>query len=450
MRTNNIMGLKTILFAVMFFFITVTIAGAQPPGPKKVLPPPKKVTYNIKLEGVNATMVTWWFNHIADKGGTYWKPLSKKNKSIKWAVSLQQAKGLIGSVYTSEQEVAGEPFKMRIQYADWSTQPRGRELFPLLPVPADYKPRYPSPKGRRLGPGEVNGFNMHMLILDDAGFVPGRILWSFADTGGDDTKGKIGNYSVDMSVTFYLTWMEGYNRPPGMTKDGYYYSDKQIKDIWANFKEGLTALPRHLVAWWDEDSQDGAARENGWTIISVLDNGVLPGVTSEMITWHWNHLGDAPGTNYIMWAPTAHKTIAWIPGCSPAEILGTDKLPKDKVVVGAISPDIQGNRNLVRGDMGAMWLDNSNSPVPGYYKYLNNLTVARCGVENPPPVFQLHHTWQDVPGGAVWRTSMMMKLPLRSPNTQAAFQFEHSWYEGSTSAGYLPQLYNKWVRENER
>ena len=138
-----------------------------------------------------------------------------------------------------------------------------------------------------------------------------------------------------------------------------------------------------------------------------------------------------------------------MPGCSPAEILGTDKLPKDKVVVGATTQDIQGNRGLVRGARSTIWLDNSVSPVPGYYKYLNNLSGGRCGVKNPPPTFQLLHTWQDVPGGAVWRTSIISKLPLASPNTQQAFQFEHSWYEGSTTAGYLPQLYNKWVRENE-
>jgi hypothetical protein len=301
-----------------------------------------------------------------------------------------------------------------------------------------------------LGPGEVNGFNMHMLILDDAGFVPGRILWSYANAGSDDTKGNIGDYSVDMYVTFYMTWMEGYNRPPGMDKDGYYYSDRLIKEIWTHFEEVLTALPKYLPgSWWGEESQDAACRAKGWTVISVLDNGVLPGVTSEMITWHWNHLGDAPGTNYVLWAPTAHRTIGWMPGYSPAEILGTDKLPKDKVVVGAITQDIQGNRGLVRGDRGVIWLDNSVSPVPGYYKYLNNLSGGRCGVKNPPPTFQLLHTWQDVPGGAVWRTSIISKLPLASPNTQQAFQFEHSWYEGSTTAGYLPQLYNKWVRENE-
>lgn len=399
----------------------------------------KQIRKHTAIQGVNAVQLNWWFNHIADRDGAYWRSLSPNNTSIRWDVSLQQAQGLIGSVFVSEQAVGGEPLEMRLQYQDWSTVSRMNGILPALPIPPDYTPPYPTPTN----PGDVNGFNHNMLILDNAGYVPGRILVSFVNTGNDDTAGSTGDRSVDVYVTYYLSWMEGPNRPPSMDDDGYCYADGLVDGLWANFEATLQALPASLPAWWNADSQDDIARQNGYTNVSVVENGVLPGLRAKHITWFFNHIGDTPGTNYVKWAPSNHRTIGWVPGCSPAEVHGSNHLPQDDVVVGAMSIDLQGP-NLVRSGFGVVWLPHSISPVPGFYRYMNNLSPGgQCGQQytQSPSSLQLVHSWDDVPGGAVWRDSLFFKLPLGAAVTQSTFQFEHGWYEGASAKDKLRDMY---------
>lgn len=410
----------------------------------------KQIRKHITLNGVNAMQVNWWFNHIADNSGVYFTPLSSANISIKWDVSLQQAHGLIGSLFTSKQMVNGTPLTLRMQYQDWSTRPRTDGILPSLPVPSDYIPPYPSPTNYGpalpvpLKPGDINGFNHDLLILNEPGYVIGRVLVSFLNIGDDDTGAKKGNRGVDMYVTYYLPWMAAGNRPSSMSKDGYYYTDSQIDGIWASFQVSLQALPAKLPAWWDADSQDAVARQKGYTTVSVVENGLLPDLQAKYITWFFNHFGDAPGTNYVKWAPSAHKSHSWVPGCSPQDIYGPD-LPEDKVVVGAVSREIQW-LNTVQDYKGVEFLDNSLSPAPGYYKHMLNASPFRmCGVKNQPPpsLLQIIHSWEDVQGGAVWRTTLYFKIPLVSPVRQADFQFEHSWYEGASAKDNLRDLYKE-------
>lgn len=68
----------------------------------------RKVSYGpVTLPGVSALQLSWWFDHIADNDGAFFKPLSENSKSIYWEQSLQQAEGHIGAVYVASRRVGG-------------------------------------------------------------------------------------------------------------------------------------------------------------------------------------------------------------------------------------------------------------------------------------------------------------------------------------------------------
>jgi hypothetical protein len=440
-----------------------------PPGLAAATPanPPRQVKKNISITGVNAVQLAWWFQHIADKNGAYWKALSPSNETIHWIVSQEDAAGHIGTLWESDQLVPGGLFPennlhMQVQYMDWNTRGRGggpgrpTPLNPVLPPPEDYRAPYPTP----LKPGDINGFNEDMLFFDGHGFCPGQILWSWVNTGNNDTSETEGRpFQVDLYCTFYLPWMEGSNLPPEMSAAGYYYSDGQVDAIWAAWEEMLLNLPSYLSEWWGEYSQDTQAREKGWTVTLLADTPVFPGVTSEMMAWWWNHgMGDNPGNGYVFWAPPTHHTIRWLPGYSPAEVLGTDELPIDSVVPGAISPDLQGPR-LAQDGGGVMWYPATMSPIPGVYETNLPMTivtaeqVANFDSERWPASslnMWLLHQWEEIPGGLIHRSTMIRKLPLASSVTQEGYLTEHQHLEGQFMAnGSLIKLYNAWLKRQD-
>ena len=452
-------GLKPDVVVVRPGFRVSETGGAEKPS--------KQIQKNIRLKGVNSVMLAWWFQHIADNEGIYWKSLSSENESIKWIISLEEATTHVGTLWESDQAVRGNMFPdnklhMQVQYVDWNTRGRGggpgkpTPLNPVLPPPADYNPPYPTP----LDVGDINGFNEDMLFFDGHGFCPGRILWSWVNVGNNDTGMTVGQpFQVDLYCTFYLPWMKGHNLPPAMSKPGYYYSDEQIEAIWELWEKILNRLPVHLPVWWGDYSQDNLAREKGWTVSLMADTPLFGGVTSEMMVWWWNHaMGDYPGNGYVFWTPPFHHTIRWLPGYSPAEVLGTDDLPTDKVVPGAISPDLQGN-SLAQDGGGMMWYPTSMSPIPGVYKTNQPMTIVTAdqvaNFENerwPEPAFGmwLLHQWEEVPGGLIHRSTMIKKLPLPSPITQEEYLTEHQYLEGQFMAsGILIKLYNEWLEEQK-
>ena len=64
-------------------------------GPAK---PSRQIRKNIALKGVNSLQLSWWFQHIADGNGSYWKPLSPRNQSIRWVVSMEEATNQVGTL----------------------------------------------------------------------------------------------------------------------------------------------------------------------------------------------------------------------------------------------------------------------------------------------------------------------------------------------------------------
>ena len=167
-----------------------------------------------------------------------------------------------------------------------------------------------------------------------------------------------------------------------------------------------------------------------------------------MIIWLFNHLADPPGDIYRAWAPRDHRAIRWL--VSPAQVLGTDNLPEDKIVIGAISPDLQLRTGDVYTGVGARWYSNDVGPIrKGRYANLLTLSPARPGDESPRNVF-LTHSFEDAPGGAVWRTTRFFRLgAFPQPITQAVYQLEHLWYEGSRVADFLPGFYAKAQRRGK-
>jgi hypothetical protein len=345
---------------------------------------------------------------------------------------------------------------------DWNTRGRAggpgqpTPFSPVLPFPADYRAPYPTP----LNAGDVNGFNEDMLFFDGHGFCPGRILWSWVNIGNNDTAITQGRpFEIDLYCTFYLPWMEGANLPPEMSAAGYYYSDEQIDAIGDIWRDMLVHLPGFLPGWWGEYSQDTMARGEGWTVTAIADTPVFPGVTSEMMVWWWNHgMGDDPGNDYVFWYPFAHRAIRWLPGYSPAEVLGADKLPTDEVVPGAISADLQGPF-LVHDGGGMMWYPASMPPIPGVYKTNQPMMMVFAGQVAsfarerwPVPPMWLLHQWEEVPGRLIHRSTTLAKLPLPSSVSQEMYLTEHQYVEGQFIAnGFLIKLYNNWLkRQNNK
>jgi len=228
--------MRILLPAVSLVIVTLGVSmffsHAAPASSRAAAASSHQIQKNITISGVNAVQLAWWFQHIADRNGAYWKPLSAKNESIYWVVSLQDAAGHIGTLWESDQALPGALFPagqshMQVQYVDWNTLGRtggaGRPtpLNPVLPPPADYTPPYPTPLTQPPAGGN-NGFNEDMLFFDGRGFCPGRILWSWQNTGNDDTSAAAGQpFRVSLYCTFYLSYMEGANLPPKMSSPGY-------------------------------------------------------------------------------------------------------------------------------------------------------------------------------------------------------------------------------------
>lgn len=433
-------------------------------------PAAKQYQFRVQLDGISAVQLAWWFQHIADKNGIYWKQLAPEaNKRIRWVVTpTDDAHQIIGSLYEFDQMISGGLFtsdnlRMQIQFEDYITQPRQAPgapapFMPTLPFPSDYAAPHPSPLG--MATYANNGFNQDMLLLDGHGFVPGRILWSWKNTGCDDTAATAGKpYSIDLYCTFYLPWMEGANRPPALSADGYYFTEAQVNAIWGLWQQMLKSLPTQLPGWFGTDTQDDIARSKGWTVSSVIDTGVVAGANSEMEVWWWMHgMGDEPGNAYVFWHPSVHHAIRWLPGYSPQDVVGKGKrIPTDRVVPGIIYPDLQGD-NLVQDGGGMMAYPVSMSPVPGVYKFLNPMMiVTKEQVDNfakvrfPEPSRWLLHQWEDVPGGLIHRSTVLSKLPLSSPVTQADFYSEHQLQEGLFKGLiFLPKLYENWLKAQKK
>jgi hypothetical protein len=168
-------------------------------------------------------------------------------------------------------------------------------------------------------------------------------------------------------------------------------------------------------------------------------------------------MGDDPGNGYVWWSPVTHHTIRWLPGYSPAEVLGTKNLPTNYVVPGIIYPDLQG-ANLIQDGGGMMAYPVDMAPVPGVYKTIDPMmVVTKAQVDNfanvrfPQPTRWLLHQWGDVPGGLVHRSTVMLPLPLASPVTQTGFYSEHQMQEGLFKGlGYLPTIYHEWLQQHNK
>ena len=99
----------------------------------------------------------------------------------------------------------------------------------------------------------------------------------------------------------------------------------------------------------------------------------------------------------------------------------------------------------------------SMSPVPGVYKNIAPMrVVTKAQVDNfasvrfPQPASWLLQQWEDVPGGLVHRSTVLSKLPLIGPVSQADFYSEHQMQEGLFKGlGYLPTLYSKWLKTQD-
>jgi len=86
----------------------------------------RQVQRNIAIKGVNAVQLAWWFQHLADKNGAYWKALSPANESIGWVVSLDEAANHIGTLWESSQIVPGGLFpdnRLHTQVQSWTGTP---------------------------------------------------------------------------------------------------------------------------------------------------------------------------------------------------------------------------------------------------------------------------------------------------------------------------------------
>jgi hypothetical protein len=228
----------------------------------------------------------------------------------------------------------------------------------------------------------------------------------------------------------------------------------------------LTQLPRHLPKWFGEGTQDDLARAStkgsaqGWTVCSLIDTGVLAGATAEMEVWWWMHgMGDNPGNGYVNWSPPTHHAIRWLPGYAPADIPVPEDMLAGDVLPGVISADLQG-ANLVHTGGGMMYYPREMAPVPGVYDFICPMSVVSKaqldawesghGPRFPQPKRWLLHQCQDVPGGLIHRSTVLLPLPLDAPITQERFYCEHQMQEGLFNGlGWLSTLYQNWLRSQK-
>jgi hypothetical protein len=63
----------------------------------------------------------------------------------------------------------------------------------------------------------------------------------------------------------------------------------------------------------------------------------------------------------------------------------------------------------------------------------------------------LLHQWEEVPGGLIHRSTLILKLPLASSITQEGYLTEHQHLEGQFMAnGSLIKLNNDWLKQKNR
>ena len=153
-----------IVYAVMILLVGMLFTSAAPAEPAARL-----IQKHISINGISAVQLTWWLQHLADKDGIYWKPLSNANKTIYWVVNPREdAHHTIGSLFESDQTVPKGVFgdtdnlHMQIQFMDYLTQSRSSvagqttPLMSALSFPSDYTAMYSSPLGRSPRPTTVS------------------------------------------------------------------------------------------------------------------------------------------------------------------------------------------------------------------------------------------------------------------------------------------------------
>jgi hypothetical protein len=176
MRKRKSLLLVALIGAILLVGLLFTGAASAAPA--------QQIVKHMQIDGISAVQLTWWFQHIGDNNGSYWKPLSDDNKTIYWVVNPREdAHQVIGSLFESDQTVPGGLFPgdnlhSQIQFG---SLPSLGHLYPAsdaanarVDVPVHYTAPTP-PVGR--GPPSTMG-SANMIFFDGHGFC-GRILWSW-------------------------------------------------------------------------------------------------------------------------------------------------------------------------------------------------------------------------------------------------------------------------------
>jgi hypothetical protein len=169
----------------------------------------------------------------------------------------------------------------------------------------------------------------------------------------------------------------------------------------------------------------------------------LPGVTAEMIDWHWANMDKT----YYLWAPGSHKRFNWV---------------KEPWRVGFINSvhcisEAVGKDNPVFGGSG---VEIHRQPL-SYYPFTTHLSHVLCeGIYNAKGewVDSTIHIWEDVEGGCVHYAASAVNSKCSMP-PQFIFEMleadpnqkivppastDHEEYEAARWPEFLPQLFELW------
>ena len=178
-------------------------------------------------------------------------------------------------------------------------------------------------------------------------------------------------------------------------------------------------------------------------VLSMQSQHFLPGVTAEMLDWHWANMDKT----YYLWAPGSHKRFNWVK--EPWRVGFVNSVHCISEAVGKGIPVFGGSGVEI------------HRQALSWYPFTTHLSHVLCeGIYNDRGewVDSTIHLWEDAEGGCVHysasvtnsRCSMpphfVLEMLEQNPGTEitSPASTDHEEYEAARWPQFLPQLYALW------
>ena len=179
------------------------------------------------------------------------------------------------------------------------------------------------------------------------------------------------------------------------------------------------------TAYGPPASKNNLSRERGISVMNFVSLDVdhdLPGVTSQMLDWWWDHMD---GENYKLWHPTAHVSMDW-------------EVPPP---AGSRYGGIHLAREYIGQELASLRIRRvPEDQAPIQLKYKNAIVSTGLAPDNSVMMWIIH-SYEDTPRGAQLHTTFL--LPQGIPQAFVDALRQHNIEEMAQIPKFLPDLYRR-------